>query len=117
MEPLFDQEDSATRCLFVVSHDIDADPSAAHLLRVALWDRRRGAEVCVFLTDEAICVEGPGGNLSRLTALNALGVRLLASAEVVAALNPETCGLNVICATDDDLASLLMDPTVRSVWY
>jgi hypothetical protein len=109
-------DDQAMRCLFVVSRDVSCDVSAAHLLRVALWDRRRGSAVIVFLTDDAIGPGGPGASLSRLEALSAAGARLVASPAVVTHLGEDSCRLGVTCASDADLGALLREPGVRAVW-
>jgi hypothetical protein len=110
-------DDQAARCLFVVSRDVSHDVSAAHLLRVALWDRRRGATVTVFLTDEAVGLDGPGPSLSRLEALSAAGVVLIASSSVAAHLGEQACKLGVISGGDSDLTVLLREPGIRAVWY
>jgi hypothetical protein len=109
-------DDQATHCLFVVSRDVSQDVSAAHLLRVALWDRRRGAAVTVFLTDEAIGAQGPGASLSRLEALSAAGARLIAAPVVAAHLGQNACRLGVTCAGDAELGALLREPGIRAVW-
>jgi hypothetical protein len=109
-------DDHAARCLFVVSRDVAHDVSAAHLLRVALWDGRRGATVTVFLVDEAIGPDGPGTSLGRLEALSAAGALLIASCGVVVRLGEDACRLGVTCADDAELAALLRAPGMRAVW-
>ena len=112
--PQFD--DQAARCLFVVSRDVSRDVSAAHLLRVALWDLRRGAAVTVFLTDEAIGTAGPGTSMGRLEALSEAGACLIAASRVADCLGEDLCRLGVRCASDAELGALLREPGIRAVW-
>jgi len=99
-----------------VSCDVADVVSAAHLLKVALWDRRRGAEVEVFLTDDAVGPAGPGDSMAHLDRLCAAGVRLLACASVIQCLGEHACRLGIAVGTDDDLAALLRVPGIRAVW-
>jgi hypothetical protein len=100
----------------VITRDLSRDLSASHLLRVATWDRQRGAEVVVFLIDRAVGADGPGGSRARLEALATAGVPLFASSAVLAHLGDDAARLGIVAASDEDLAPLMREPGMRAVW-
>ncbi|HZT07148.1 MAG TPA: hypothetical protein VFC51_08970 [Chloroflexota bacterium] len=107
---------AAPQCLFVVSKCIDGDPSAAHLLKVALWAHRRGGSASVFLIDGAV-ETGQRATPIILRQLASLGVPIMATARVAHRLRRLWPSVAAFTASEDDLARLILDHDVRTVWY
>src|SRR5579871_4529752 len=100
--------------LFVVTRDLRNHPSARYTLRIALGRIRRGDEVTVFITDDAV----PGALMDSTPVAELLeaGIRVLIDAQGQRLSDQEIANLGGNVATEDDLASLLLTPRIHAEW-
>jgi predicted peroxiredoxin len=101
------------RYLFVMTRDLTRNPSAIHMLRIALGLQRRTEQVTVFLTDDAARVLRRSDSGRALRPLLAAGATVLAEGKV-----PEhICdSAGVQLASNETLAALLTSPGVQAHW-
>jgi hypothetical protein len=102
--------------VFIVGRPVPSDPSAGHLLRLALGQQRRTGDVTVFLLEEAFA----GQSSPRLPPV--LADLLRADAQVLVhdgahlGLRETLNGQGMQPGTDDDLARLLLKPGISATW-
>jgi hypothetical protein len=101
------------RYLFVMTRDLTRNPSAIHMMRIALGLQRRTDQVTVFLTDAAARMLRRRDSERALRPLLAAGATVLADGKV-----PEHfCdGAGVQLASNETLATLLTTPGVQAHW-
>jgi hypothetical protein len=102
--------------LFVITRDLSADPSAAHLVRIAGATARRKHEVTVVLAESAIGRDSREACRSVLERLRSAGARLLIHVELLQEAELSAEELTLCVADDQSLASLLLTPGMRAHW-
>jgi len=101
--------------LFVFTRNISNDPSAGHLLRIALGVCGRAHDVTVFLTDNAIGGTEHGA-ADLIERLRRAGVRVIADGGILGRARLQADQLGVEPASDDELCALLLTPGVSTHW-
>lgn len=102
--------------LFVLTRDISNDPSAAHVLRIALGLQRRQGNVMVFLTDNATGGHMAPGGVGALRDLVSAGGQVVADDRLLERAPPFAYGLGIEKGTEEDLAALLLRPGIHAHW-
>jgi hypothetical protein len=104
------------RFLFVLTRDLSADPSAAHVVRIAVATGRRQHPVTVFLAESAVCHDSLDDCRAVLERLRAAGAQLLAHRELLFEVGVTAEDLLLQEGDDVSLGDLLLIPGVRAHW-
>ena len=100
--------------LLVVTRDVRTHPSARYTLRGALARRRRGCDVTVFLTDDAVPATSDAS--PEVALLIGAGVHVFIEQAHASQGTWLIAEVGAMPATDEDLTDLLLRPGIHAAW-